>query len=117
MEEESQLPRRARKHENRTDWGILHYTAKLDSDGAVRSYQMICKNPAHGRCSKTKAVHLCASEEQCLRMLKTWAILGKPLLAKKAHADIWDDVVESAEFGDLPSMEICDNERIENYDL
>ena len=109
--------RGARVMDRTVSWGVCFMTPKLDADSDnVHSWQMTCKHPCHGACNKTRAVHLSASESDCIRALKCWAILGKECGDKAAHKAVWEEVMTAARFGDLPSMEQLDRDRIQSVE-
>ena len=84
--------------------------------GPLHAYQITCKHPDHGICNKTFALSKCASEEELLRMLKTWAVMGCDVPDKEIHKILWDDVENSRIAGALPETEDLDAQMIRRRD-
>ena len=58
---------------------------------------MTCTNPQHLRvgepaCTKTVSVASVGDEDSCIKMLKTWILVGMHLDSKAAHKSAWDEV-------------------------
>ena len=86
-------PGATRSREGRVPWGLNFYIA------VGNGYEMICNNPKHkekgGRgCRKQKTQENFGAEKN-LRLLKHWAILGSSCASRKAHIDMWQEVVAS----------------------
>ena len=106
-----QQPRR-RTAERVVDWGILRLTPKLAADGSTFAWQMTCRHPDHIPCNRTRNVASCASEEECLRMLKQWALFGVECASKADHKRVWSRVEAMLEDGSLPSTAALDAQAV-----
>jgi hypothetical protein len=94
-------------------WGCLNFTPKF-KDNSVIAWQVVCRHPLHGACNKTRSVNQCSSEDECIRMLKAWALLGKGAPDKETHKQRWEKVVQQCEKQRLPSMAGLDARCINN---
>ena len=63
---------------------------------------MACRLPGHGACQKSRS-NAFGGESHVLHVLKTWAIWGIETDSKKAHGDVWDQVLREAAAGTLPT--------------
>ena len=80
----------------------MRLTPKLKG-AAVVSWQMTCRHPGHVPCNRSRNIASCSSEEECLRMLKQWALSGLECATKLEHKDAWQRVENMLRDGTLPS--------------
>ena len=76
-------------------------------DGSLSGYQMKCRE--HRACTKELAFRVAGSEEDCLRMLKTWALWGFTVTSKVAHVECWQAVLDDHNDGRLLSQAELDD--------
>ena len=73
---------------------------------------MTCSRPGHkvgkAKCTKTMAISVAGSEENCIRMLKFWHVLGDGLLTKAQHKSMWNKVQEQSYDDTLPNEDELD---------
>ena len=64
--------------EGRVPFGLCFLTPRF-KDFALSGFQMTCTVPHHSterKCSKEFALAVAGGEENCLRVLKSWIVLG-----------------------------------------
>ena len=109
-------PRR-RTADRVVEWGILRLTPKVAADGTTFAWQMTCRHPGHVPCNRTRNVASCASEDECLRMLKQWALFGVECTSKGDHKLAWSRVEAMSKDGSLPSTAALDVQAITDIAL
>ena len=93
----------------RTPFGSGWLTPK-QSDDTTHSWQITCKHDGHISCNKTVSNSVSGSNDNTIRMLKYWFILGKPVKSKDDHKPFWTKVLDSLSAGTLPSHEFLDKQ-------
>lgn len=70
-------------------YGLCRLTPKLNTHGVCAGYQMTCTDPRHDsktlKCTKTLSHSKSGSEEDTLRQLKLWILLGASTASKMQH--------------------------------
>lgn len=112
---ESEGGARRRTSANVVRWGIIPLTPKL-TNGAITSWQITCRCPGHVSCNRARSVSACASADECIRMLKTWALYGKSTATKAEHKDKWAEVQRMVAAGELPTMGELDAQTIRDLE-
>ena len=96
-------------------WGLSRFTPKFKTDGSTTlAWQLTCAHPNHKNCNRARNVKACSSEEECLRMLKQWALLGRTCASKADHKELWQSVEGMLAAGTLPATEDLDARRMES---
>ena len=75
-------------------------------------WQMTCRHPHHVPCNRTRNISACSNEEECLRMLKQWALFALECPDKASHKKSWQRVETMARDGSLPSTADLDAQAI-----
>ena len=98
-------------------WGLSRFTPKFKTDGSTTlAWQLTCAHPNHKNCNRARNVKACSSEEECFRMLKQWALLGRTCASKADHKELWQSVEGMLAAGTLPATEDLDARRMESPD-
>ncbi len=106
------------KHDDGEDFGVFRISAFRGHN----SYQITCRHPHHpGRTKRS----FCTKTRSCLkdggdpaitkRLLKTWAVWGYDKDSKDSHAEVWPEVLEAHEAGDLPTDEALEEQVIHDW--
>ena len=113
--------RAAQRHGIR--WGLVPFVpvTRLQNGNTVQcGYQVLCHHPHHIRpdgrqCQKTRAFAISGGEQNAVRLLKHWMLMGLRAPDSDSHKAMWSQVLDSFRNDQLPTMRELDAQEISSW--
>jgi hypothetical protein len=90
-------------------YGNHRLTKRLPNNKGVGGWEMRCNQDGHSQCSKTQtSSDSRGGDDGCVRRLKKWVLLAGTADNKEQHKDLWKQVEQLWQDGNLESMDALD---------